>query len=61
MNVLSANDIFINTCENHHSLKVMAFILSAISNTLLNDYCKVKCNAIPKKSNKRKSATLSTS
>lgn len=50
MNILEERNIFINTCENHSYIKVMSFIISASTNTLLNNYCKSKCDALSKKS-----------
>jgi len=44
INILSAKDISIHTCGNHSSVDVI-YIIRASTYTLLNNYCKEKCDA----------------
>ena len=53
--------MYIATCEDHSDRKVMTFIISASTNTLLKNYCKSKCDAVSKKADKRKLATFTSS
>ena len=61
INVLSTKEMYIATCEDHSDRKVMTFIISASTNTLLKNYCKSKCDAVSKKADKRKLATFTSS